>query len=502
MLVAPHRAAIERSIRLGFEEGKRWYRRPALSVAGRHATAPPSTADRAGVEALGDLLRRANYSAEGFRKLFGGTYAKRQAHDLEVHVRRLAGGGTLATLVKLFVLGLPIPVDEAEAALEPLRLSRLEAMNALRVEDDRAEALIEIDTLNTVLVASDQGNLEAARADHASPMSSSSVGLASATPRLPVERALDVGTGAGLQALLLAQHAREVVATDVNARALAFAEFNAVLNGVDNLDLREGSVFEPVEGETFDLVVSNPPFVIGPAADFLFRDSGLPGDSFVEGLIRTVPRFLREGAFAIVLLNWIVRDGEPWQAPLERWVADSACDALLVGRSTWQPLDYAASANFPLKADPAAYGSALDRWVGHIESLGLGSIAGGLVALRRREGENWVRAFDAPLGGLDPSAHQIVRLFEAQDYLRGHDDDALLEATLAPVPDLLVELRPARTRSRLALDPGLGLRVDVEPGTVAVVTRLDGTRTLAEAAGPDGLQTAKRLVEYGFVVPV
>jgi SAM-dependent methyltransferase len=374
-------------------------------------------------------------------------------------------------------------------------------MNALRVEGDRVEALIEIDTLNTVLVASDQANLEPARADHASPMSSSSVGLASATPRMKVDRALDVGTGAGLQALLLAQHAREVVATDVNPRALAFAEFNALLNGVDNVQLREGSVFEPVEGETFDLVVSNPPFVIGPAADFLFRDSGLPGDSFVEGLIRTVPRFLREGAFAIVLLNWIVREEEPWQAPLERWVAGSGCDAVLVGRSTWAPLDYAASANFPLKGDPAAYGSALDRWVGHIESLGLGSIAGGLVALRRREGENWVRAFDAPLGGLDPSAHQILRLFEAQDYLRARDDAALLEATLAPAPDLLVELRPARTRSRLALDPGLGLRVDVDQGTVDLLTRLDGTRTVRETAGADGLETARRLVEYGFVVP-
>jgi SAM-dependent methyltransferase len=491
-----------RSIRLGLAEVKRCYRRAALSAAGDHSAPPPNAADREGVEALGDLLRGADYSAEGFRKLFGGTYAKRQPHDLEVHVRRLAVEGSLPTLVKLFVLGLPVPAGEAAAALEPLELGRLEAMHVLRVAGDDVESLIEIDTLNTVLVASDQPNFESGRPDHASPMSSSSVGLASSTPRMAVERALDVGTGAGLQALLLAQHAREVVGTDVNARALAFAEFNAVLNGVANLELREGSVFDPVEGETFDLVVSNPPFVIGPAADFLFRDSGLPGDSFVEGLIRTMPRFLREGGYAIVLLNWIVRDGEPWQAPLERWIAGSGCDAVLVGRSTWQPLDYAASANFPLKGDPVAYGSALDRWVGHIESLGLASIAGGLVALRRREGETWVRAFDAPLGSLDPSAHQIVRLFEAQDYLRANDDDALLSATLVPAADLLVELRPARTRSRLALDPGLGLRVDVDPGTVDLLRRLDGTRTLRDAAGPNGVETARRLLEFGFVVGV
>jgi methylase of polypeptide subunit release factors len=480
---------------------KRCYRRAALSAAGDHAAPPPSIDDREGVEALGDVLREANYSAEGFRKLFGGTYAKRQASDLQVHIRRLADGGPLASLVKLLVLGLPITTDEASAAFAPVDLARLEAMNVLRVRDDVVEAQVEIDTLNDVLVASDLPALEAARPDHASPMSSSTVGLAAMTPRGRVERALDVGTGAGLQALLVASHAREVVATDVNPRALAFAEFNAVLNGVGNVEFREGSVFEPVEGETFDLVVSNPPFVIGPAADFLFRDSGLPGDSFVEGLIRSVPRFLNEGGFAVVLLNWIVQRDEPWQAPLQRWVKDSGCDALFVGRATWKPLDYAASANFPLKGDPAAYGAALDRWVEHIEALGLESIAGGLIALRRREGSNWLRAFDAPMGGLDSSAHQIVRLFQAQDYLASTGDDELLETVLAPADDLLVELRPARPRSRLALDPGLGIRVDVDPGTIDLLTRLDGKRRVREAAGDGGIDTVRRLIEFGFVLP-
>jgi len=472
-----------------------------VPAAGEHTAPPPSIDDREGVESLGDVLRRANYSAEGFRKLFGGTYAKRQASDLEVHIRRLSGGGALATLVKLFVLGLAVPADEAAAAFEPLELRRVEAMNLIDIRDDTVAALVEVDTLNDVLVASDLPSLEAALPDHASAMSSSTVGLAAMTPRVQVECALDVGTGAGLQALLVAGHAREVVATDVNPRALAFARFNAVLNGVDNVDFREGSLFDPVEDETFDLIVSNPPFVIGPAADFLFRDSGLPGDTFVEGLIRTLPRFLREGGFAVVLLNWIVQRDEPWQAPLQRWVEGSGCDALFVGRATWKPLDYAASANFPLKGDPAAYGAALDRWVTHIESLGLESIAGGLVALRRREAENWLRAFDAPMGGLDSAAHQIVRLFAAQDFLGSTADEALREMVLAPADDLLVELRPARTRSRLALDPGLGIRVDVDPGTVDLLTRINGKRRVREAAGDGGLETVRRLIEYGFVLP-
>ena len=78
--------------------------------------------------------------------------------------------------------------------------------------------------------------------------------LDSLTPRPRVDRALDVGTGSGIHALLAAQHARQVIATDVNPRALAYTELNAALNGLRNIETRQGSLFEPVEGETFDLI--------------------------------------------------------------------------------------------------------------------------------------------------------------------------------------------------------------------------------------------------------
>lgn len=62
-----------------------------------------------------------------------------------------------------------------------------------------------------------------------------------------------------MQALLAAKHSGHVVATDVNPRALAFTELGAALSGFDHVECREGSFFDPVEGERFDLVVSNPP---------------------------------------------------------------------------------------------------------------------------------------------------------------------------------------------------------------------------------------------------
>ncbi len=132
--------------------------------------------------------------------------------------------------------------------------------------------------------------------------------------RRVVARALDLGTGCGLQALHAARRAGAVVATDVSRRALAFARANAALAEVA-LDLRLGSLLEPVSGEEFDLVVSNPPFVITPrrpgAADgYTYRDGGRVGDDLVRDLVTGVGSVLAPGGVAQLLGNWEHRRGE------------------------------------------------------------------------------------------------------------------------------------------------------------------------------------------------
>jgi methylase of polypeptide subunit release factors len=138
------------------------------------------------------------------------------------------------------------------------------------------------------------------------------VGGASITParctiRTPVGRVLDVGTGCGVQALHASRHAGAVVATDLSSRALAFARLNLALNGV-RADLRRGDLLEPAGAEGFDLVVSNPPFVITPRTpsvpEYTYRDAGLAGDDVVHRLVTGVGAVLGPGGAAQLLGNW------------------------------------------------------------------------------------------------------------------------------------------------------------------------------------------------------
>ena len=271
--------------------------------APRELAGAPRTDDREGVAQLREVLHGAGFTAEAVQQALttDGAFS-RNPEDFPLYLR-LMPESRLATLVKLFFLGVRVPRDEAAQALAPLALERVERIGIVRLEGGEAFSTVEISPTEDFLFAYDHPEYGLDRPDHVLGMSPPTKVLACLTVRRPVERALDVGTGSGLQALLAAQHSARVVAVDINPRALAFARFNAALNGFENVETREGSVFEPVEGEQFDLIVSNPPYVISPETDYIYRDSGLPGHSFCEGLVKRMPEFLREGGYAHVLVS-------------------------------------------------------------------------------------------------------------------------------------------------------------------------------------------------------
>ena len=239
----------------------------------------PSTDDPEGIALLRSALVDAGYTPSAVREALATEVASgRDSAELPLYLQMLQNGGQLAALIKLFLLDLEVTAEEAEEALPGL-VDRMAAMRVLERRGDTVKALVEIVPTEDLLIACDAFQQELARSDHVLGVSPPARVLAWLTVRSPVGRALDLGTGNGHQALFATRHADQVTAVDINPRAVRFAEFNALLNET-SLDLREGNLFEPVAGETFDLIVSNPPYVISPENDITYRDSGLPGDSF------------------------------------------------------------------------------------------------------------------------------------------------------------------------------------------------------------------------------
>ena len=195
---------------------------------------------------------------------------------------------------------------------------------------------------------------DGARPDHVAGVHGPSLTLSHLTVRRPVETALDVGTGSGIQALLAARHSERVVATDLNERALGFAAFNAALNGAENVEVRTGSFFEPVAGERFGLVTSQP-----AVRDLARVGVPLPRQRprrrrrlarRRRARSRTTSRRARSGRCSSAGSH--TPDGD-WSAPLREWLAGSGCDAWLLHYGTSDPLTHAADwLRHDLSGDP------------------------------------------------------------------------------------------------------------------------------------------------------
>jgi len=467
---------------------------------------------------LARLLRGSGYLADRIQqRLATGDQLLARSPELPSYLRRLGDADELAVLLRLFLLGVPVPRDRLERLVRSELRDRLAGAGLLVEGVDGVHGAARLVPHDELLIASDLAGSGEVYADHVPGVHRPSVALAHLTVRGQGERALDLCTGNGIQAILLAAHAHHVVATDVNPRALAYTEYNAALNGVGNVETRRGSFFEPVEGEQFDLVVANPPYVVSPESAYLFRDSGMRGDAVSEHVVRAVPAALAPGGFACVLIAWALDPDAPTESPA-RWLEGSGCDAYLLHTSTDDPIETATVWNRDLLDRPEAYAEALDRWLAYYRELGIEHLGYACLVLRRRgDGrDGWLEAQPLPRAALRPAGRHVRMLFEAHDRLSElAGDEALLERRLCVADDAVVTQDTRFVRGgwqaetlTLRLETGLPFSAELDPPTARVIRGLDGSRTLAEALAEavdgeaeraTGLSLARQMLEVGFL---
>ncbi|WP_309316006.1 transferase [Actinomyces oris] len=476
----------------------------------------------------------------------------------------------VAVLTALFMLGESVPATALDAALPRTTAAGAAAVGLVGEPDETGcvRALVDLRPHEAVddagevrwWVASDLGELVTGRAlapDHVLGVGGAGLTLAGLTPRTPVRTALDLGCGCGIQTLYLLRHAEHVVATDISARALAFTAFNAALAGVSvtgsdsapgaaseadvkpgpasgsgSLELLRGSLLEPVAGRRFDLIASNPPFVLTPPA---VREAGLPlmeyrdaGGPILPGLVAGLAEHLEPGASAVMLGNWEHRGAGSWRDAVAAWLPEGL-DAWVIERELQDPVEYATmwlrDGGLTPERDPEAFDAALEAWIDDFEARDVRGIGFGYLIVRRPQSprEPWRLLEEVTTSGQGVLGPHVAEVLEVRERLAGLDDDAVADLRPLLAPDVTEErhLIPGAAEPTVILlrqGGGLGRTLQASTAVAALAGVADGelsvgqvasaVAALSELNAADALalraemvEAARHLLSTGFLRP-
>ena len=420
----------------------------------------------------------------------------------------------LPILLRTFILGGSVDIDRWRNALDVIAFDQWVKAGYVEERDGKVWGRVALWPFAGYVVASDRDPSSTDDPSVVMGMSPSTESLARTAIRADrVEAALDLGTGTGLLAMILAKTSRTVIATDIEERALEFARHNATLNGLSNIEFRRGDGLEPVAGQSFDRVLCNPPYVLAPQMRQRFRDGSA---TWQRELLRSLPSVLNPGGTAQLLSHWPLAPDESPEtvlAPIE----DAPVDAeAWVGRINTAP-SYAAI------WAPGGEGSAPGDWLRSYVDDGVERVAEGLISIRRtlEEGEVAQSITWAPPRLDQDAPRDLERRLKRGEAVRRTAGAILEEKILRVCPGVRIiqetEAREdgwAAPRMRVAhLATVIEERV-IDATILALLTRFDGKTELARvitaleserspaaegSSSPEWREIARDLLEDGYV---
>ena len=454
-----------------------------------------------------------------------------------------ADSSPVAVLTALFMLGEPVLATALDAALPRTGAAGAAAIGLVGEPDEAGYVRARVDLRPHEAVddageirwwvASDLGELVTGRAlapDHVLGIGGAGLTLAGLTPRTRVRSALDLGCGCGIQTLYLLRHAEHVVATDVSERALSFTAFNAALAGVcvtgdpdagsggggGRLELLRGSLLEPVAGRRFDLIASNPPFVLTPPA---VREAGLPlmeyrdaGGPVLPELVAGLREHLEPGAAAVMLGNWEHRGADSWREAVATWIPEGL-DGWVIEREVQDPVEYATmwlrDGGLTSERDAEGFDAALGAWIDDFEVRGVQGVGFGYLIVHRplRPRDPWRLLEEVTTSGQGVLGHHVAEVLEVRERLAGLDDDAVADLRPVLAPDVTEErhLIPGAAEPTVILlrqGGGLGRTIRASTVVAALAGVADGELSVGQIAsavvaltGEDAIGLRAEMVE-------
>ncbi|GAA4193980.1 methyltransferase [Microbacterium oryzae] len=455
-------------------------------------------------------LAAARFRSEALRAMWGVAADDAIGRSLRAPALRAIRDrdDALAVLARVLIFGVAQPVADVDRALPRVGARGLADLGLATLDADvvtpravlRPQSFHDDRGPGEWLLASDLDEIAlgggALAEDHVLGAGGASLTLAGL--QLPASAAslLDLGTGCGVQALRACRYADRVVATDISERALRFTDLNAALAGTGAIETRRGSLFEPVAGETFERIVSNPPFVITPRVqgvpEYEYRDGGLVGDALMQSVVEGVGAHLAPGGVAQFLGNWETRAGVDGLDRLRGWVESAGIplDAWIVEREELDPIAYAEMWIRDGGTIPGSpeHDRLLDAWLDDFAERKVSAIGFGYVLLRRAESAPTLARYERVTQAIPSEGalgSHLAAVLAAHDRVAALDDHALLALHLKTASDV------TESRHHLpgAADPsvielrqggGFGRSVQADPALAALVGASDGELSLGQ----------------------
>jgi hypothetical protein len=477
---------------------------------------------------LRDVFEKAGYTDQRVLEVIGvKDYPSMKGTDVPLLLRRTEDRSPLNTLIRLFLIETRCDVEAVKRAVSPLKLKTLMEAGIVQMDGPFVTAAVKLMPYKNFHIAFDLPCMlqSGSKKNYVMGIGSSTLTLANLTIRKQSQQTLDLGAGCGIHAFLAAGHSNRVIATDLNPRAVRFAEFNARLNNLSHVLCLEGDLFGPVKGKKFDLVVTNPPFVISPETQYIYRDGGMEGDQITRKIVSQVPEFLNEGGYCQILCNWAEIRGQDWRDRLHKWFDGTSCDAWVLRSESLDAETYALTwIRHTEKSETGQFPQQFEKWMAYYETQGIASMGAGLITMRRSAGRaNWFRADDAPERMQGPCGDDIARGFELRDFLETVTDDSMilnLQFCISPEVRLERQSKPSSEgwldeSVRLRLAKGLSYSGNIDHYVANMLIKCDGQRKLGDLMNemaqalqsePDKIQSSfcsivRHLVERGFLLP-
>jgi carbamoyltransferase len=405
----------------------------SLSTFSERALAPFADEHFSAKEALGALraiLVHAGYTESTVCELLGIESLQRiEPTYLRYYDRSVLPKSDLGDFIRFFLLRVALSLERLKKLFGSQCLDSLIRLGVVRRRGDEWASAVDLYCAEDLFIATDHRHmvhdddqLDETPVGH---IGADSLGLVYAAPRYPVECALDLCTGSGIQALVSSRYTKEVVGVDINPRAVRFARFNADLNGVGNATFAVGDLYAPVGGRKFDLILATPTLLATPRHEVAFRDGAASDDEVLSRIISEAAHCLTESGRLHVVAD--LARGAEYERKLDAWWSGGPAHKLVLQTADRRGFRSATPrTHAPLGQQFESYNTELEQWVTSFRQAKLKSTNIGYIFMHRvpstAAGSYYIRTIHNP----DIPIHeQVKRYFEQRESVTREENEQL-----------------------------------------------------------------------------